>query len=105
LKREWSEVIELAARTSDADDVDLQILICYAIALWNSGQDDPALVVDREAPKSKKRDLELLWWARYNHAKVQLRLGRRPRAKSNVAMIYAENPRYAGVAQQLAALD
>ena len=63
------------------------------------------LVVYREALKSTKRDSELLWWARYRRAGVQLRLGSKARAKADFARIYAENPHYADVTQQLADLS
>ena len=94
----------MAAGTTNADDLDLQILIYYGIALENKGLLDPALVVYREALKSKKREPELLWWARYNRAGAQLRKGSKARARNDFAAIYAENPHYADVAQHVAAL-
>ena len=60
LQSEWHEVIDLAAGTTNSDDVDLQILIYYAGALSNIGRDDAALLVYKEALKSTKRDQELL---------------------------------------------
>lgn len=105
LQSEWQEVIDLAAGTPNSDDIDLQILIYYAGALSNIGRDDAALLVYREALKSAKRDQELLWWARYRRAQAQLRLGSKARARSDFARIYAENPHYADVAQQLEGLD
>ncbi len=104
LQSEWAELIELAAGTTNADDIDLQILIYYASALTNSGRDDAALTVYREALKSTKRDRELLHWARYNRAAAYLRQGQRTRAKADFARLYAEDPHYADVAAQLAAL-
>jgi tetratricopeptide (TPR) repeat protein len=105
LQGAWDEVIDLATGHSNADDVDLQILIYQGVALTNIGRDDAALVVYREALKSKKRDCDLLWWARYNRAMIHLRDGKKARAKNDFAAIYAENRQYADVAQQLAALD
>ncbi len=102
---EWHEVIDVATGTTNADDIDLQIPIYYAGALSNVGRDDAALLVYKEALKSAKRDSELLWWARYRRAQTQLRLGSKARARADFARIYAENPHYSDVAQQLAALD
>jgi tetratricopeptide (TPR) repeat protein len=104
LQSAWDEVIDLAAGTTNADDVDLQILIYHGVAMSNLGRDDAALAVYREALKSRKRDPELLWWARYNRAKLHLREGRKARARTDFAALYAENPRYSDVAQQLGAL-
>ena len=104
LQSEWQEVIELAAGTANSDDIDLQTLIYYGSALSNVGRDDAALVVYKEALKSSKRDHELLWWARYRRAAAYLRLGSKARARTDFARIYAENPNYADVAQQLAGL-
>jgi len=105
LQHEWQEVVELAAGTTNADDIDLQILVYQGIALSNVACDAAALVVYREALKSKKRDAALLRWARYNRAKLQLRLGRKARARADFAAVYAEDPRYADVAAQLEALE
>ena len=104
LQSAWQEVIELAAGTANTDDIDLQTLIYYGSALSNVGRDDAALVVYKEALKSTKRDGELLWWARYRRAAAHLRLGSKARARTDFARIYAENPSYADVAQQLAGL-
>lgn len=104
LQSEWQEVIELVAGTSNTDDIDLQTLIYYGSALSNVGRDDAALVVYKEALKSSKRDQELLWWARYRRAAAHLRLGSKARARTDFARIYAENPSYADVAQQLTGL-
>ena len=104
LQCEWQEVIELGAGTTNTDDIDLQTLIYYGSALSNVGRDDSALVVYREALKTTKRDHELLWWARYRRAAAYLRLGRKASARTDLARIYAENPTYADVAQQLASL-
>ncbi|MGD0997923.1 MAG: hypothetical protein ABR941_06340 [Thermoleophilia bacterium] len=98
LQSEWHEVIELAAGTSNSDDIDLQILIYYGSALSKVGRDDAALVVYKEALKSTKRDQELLWWARYRRAVAHLRLGSKARARADFVRIYAD------AAQQLAAL-
>ena len=100
---EWHEVIDVATGTTNADDIDLQIPIYYAGALSNVGRDDAALLVYKEALKSAKRDSELLWWARYRRAQTQLRLGSKARARADFARIYAENPHYSDVAQQLPA--
>ena len=42
---------------------------------------------------------------RYRRAQTQLRLGSKARARADFARIYAENPHYADVAEQLSTLD
>ena len=105
LQPEWHEVIELAAGTTNADDIDLQILIYYAGALSNVGRDDAALLVYKEALKSTKRDRELLWWARYRRAAAYLRLGRRPAPGPTSPASTPRTRTTPTSLQQLAALD
>jgi hypothetical protein len=63
--------------------------------------DEAALEVYRDCLRSKKRDLGLLKWARYDRGKLYLRLGKTSQGRKDLGAVYADEPGYRDVRELL----
>lgn len=97
----WNEVVQVAAGVSNEDDVTLAIRLYHGVALQWQGMDEAAVEVYRDALRSKKRDPDLLKWARYDRGQLHLRLGKVAQGRKDLGVVYAEDPNYRDVAKLL----
>ena len=93
----WDELIDLAAGTTNQDDVSLQIKLYQAQALTEQGLQAAALETLGDALRARKRDPELLLEARYQRAQRYLASGKRSQARRDLERIYAADPHYRDV--------
>lgn len=101
-QKAWDEVVGVAAGTTNTDDPTLNIRLYQAVALQWQGMDDAAVEAYRDCLRSKKRDPELLKWARYDRGKLYLRLGKKAAGKRDLGAVYADDPNYRDVKELLA---
>jgi tetratricopeptide (TPR) repeat protein len=99
----WAEIIERAKDIAPEDDVTLETLIYYARAMQEQGLHEAAVTVLTKALRSKKnRNPVLLYEAQYWRAISYQAQGKHSRANQEFQKIYAENPDFRDVAEQLA---
>jgi tetratricopeptide (TPR) repeat protein len=94
----WDEIVDVAAGTSNDDDVTLEIRLLQARALREQGLDEAALDAYKDALRSKKRNPELLKEARYERGALLLGRGKKAQAMKDLQAVYAQDPRYRDVA-------
>ena len=97
----WDEIIELAAKVGNEDDIGCATATLYGRALAGKGLYDGALQALKEALRSSKRDDVVLTEARYQRALVYEQKGDRRRARQELERVYASDPDYADVAARL----
>jgi tetratricopeptide (TPR) repeat protein len=91
--RGYDEVVELAAGTSNEDDVSAELCVLLARALAAKGLHDAALAACKEALRSKQRPSGTLNDALYVRAITYDRLGKHAQARKDLEIIYASEPR------------
>jgi tetratricopeptide (TPR) repeat protein len=99
----YDEVVELAAGTTNTDDVSAELCVLLARALAAKGLNEAALAACKEALRSKKRSTGTLNDARYVRAITYERLGKRAQARKDLELIYVSEPGYRDVRQRLEA--
>jgi tetratricopeptide (TPR) repeat protein len=97
----YDEVVELAAGTTNTNDVTAELCVLLARALAAKGLNEAALAACKEALRSTKRDSGTLTDARYVRAITYERLGKRAQARKDLELIYASDPGYRDVRQRL----
>lgn len=102
---DWDEIMDVAAGTSNEDDVSLQVRLYQAEAFQQQGMKEAALEAYKDALRSKKRDADLLREARYARARLYLDAGTKAQGRKELEKIYAEDPKFRDVAELLAAAD
>jgi tetratricopeptide (TPR) repeat protein len=100
-QKSWDEVVEVAAGVKNEDDVTLAVRLYQAVALQWQHMDEAALEVYRDCLRSKKRDSDLLKWARYDRGHLYLRLGKTSQGRKDLGAVYADDPEYRDVRQLL----
>ena len=95
----WDEIVDVAAGTSNDDDVSLQVRIYQAQAFEAQGMKDAALEAYKDALKSKKRDTDLLKEARYARGRLYLEMGKNAQGRKELERVYAENPKFRDVSE------
>lgn len=100
----WDGVIDRANQLESTDDVTLGTMILYGRALHGKGLADAAITVYNKAlRRTKDRSPELLHEGRYWRAKAYQDAGKGSRARQEWEKLYAENPDYRDVAEQIGA--
>jgi len=98
----WDDVVRVTEGvTENTDDVSLNILAFRAAAMVELGLGDAALALTKECLKSKKRNPDLLLFARYMRGRAYDALGKAGMAKREFEKVYAEHATFADVAQRL----
>jgi tetratricopeptide (TPR) repeat protein len=98
----WDEVVRVTEGiTANEDDVSANILGFRAYAMVELGMSDAALVITKEALRSKKRSPELLWFARYVRGRAYEKAGKAGMARKEYETVYGENAHYGDVAARL----
>jgi tetratricopeptide (TPR) repeat protein len=101
-REQWQDVSRVTEGfETNEDDLTAQLLAIRAHALGELNMPEAALTVAKEALRFKKRRPETLRFARYIRAGSYEQLGRRAQARKEPERIYAEDARYADVAQRL----
>lgn len=101
-RRMAKKVIELAANIENDSEVHGAILLFRAKALGVLGMNSAArTVLSKTLRKTKNRSKELLRSLRYERALAYERLGQKARARKDLALIYADEPKYEDVARRL----
>jgi lipoprotein NlpI len=63
--------------------------------------EEAAVEAHRDCLRSKKRDPQLLKWARYDRGQLYMRLGKTTQARKDLGAVYADDPNYRDVARLL----
>lgn len=93
----WDEIVDVAARTINEDDVSLQIRLLQARAFEAQGMHDAALEAYKDSLRSKKRDPDLLKEARYSRARLYLANGKKAQGRKELEKLYAEDSTFRDV--------
>jgi tetratricopeptide (TPR) repeat protein len=97
----WDEIVDVAAGTTNDDDVGLQVRLYQARAFTEQGMPDAALEAYKDALRSKKRNPLLLREARYQRARLYLQSGKRAQGRKELEKLYAEAPAFRDVREIL----
>ncbi len=98
----WDGVIDKAQKINSEDDATLEILIYYGRALQEKGLHDAAISTLTKALRRKKnRNPALLNEARYWRAISYQKLGKVRQANKEFQKLYAEDPNFRDVADQV----
>jgi len=96
------KVIDLAAKVENDSEVHAAVLLFRAKALGVLGLHAAArTLLTKTLRRKKDRSRELLRALRYERALAYERLGQRARARKDLALIYADDPKYEDVARRL----
>jgi tetratricopeptide (TPR) repeat protein len=99
---QWDDVVRVTEgiRTNE-DDVTLSILTFRAYALNELGMTEAALALTKEALRTKKRNPDLLRFARYIRGRAYEKAGKASMARKEYEKVYAEDANYSDVAERL----
>ena len=101
-RRTAKKVLELTEHIENESEVHGAILLFRAKALSSLGLNTPGrTLLTKALRKTKGRSDELLLSLRYERAIAYERLGEHGRARKDLELIYADNPRYEDVAYRL----
>jgi tetratricopeptide (TPR) repeat protein len=100
----WDEIVDLAAGTTNEDDVTLQVRLLQARAFREQGMADAAIEAYKDCLRSKKRAADLLKEARYERALLYANAGKKAQARKELEKLYAEDSSYRDVKERLAAV-
>ena len=96
----WDEIVDLAAGTTNEDDVTLQVRLLQARAFREQGMADAAIEAYKDCLRSKKRDSDLLKEARYERALLYADAGKKAQARKELEKLYAEDSSYRDVKER-----
>ncbi|MGH2528914.1 MAG: tetratricopeptide repeat protein [Actinomycetota bacterium] len=100
---QWDDVVRVTEGIqTNEDDVTLSILTFRAYALNELGMTEAALALTKEALRTKKRNPDLLRFARYVRGRAYEKAGKASMARKEYEKIYAEDANYSDVAKRLA---
>lgn len=98
----WEGIIDKAKKTISEDDVTLETLIYYGRALQEKGLHDAAISsLTKTLRRKKNRNPELLHEARYWRAISYKNVGKASQANKEFQTLYAADPDFRDVAQQV----
>jgi tetratricopeptide (TPR) repeat protein len=99
---QWDDVVRVTEGIqTNEDDVTLSILMFRAYALNELGMSDAALALSKEALRTKKRNPDLLRFARYIRGRAYEKAGKANMARKEYEKVYAEDANYSDVAERL----
>jgi tetratricopeptide (TPR) repeat protein len=99
---QWDDVLRVTEGVnSNEDDVTLNILVLRAFALNELGLTEAALVLTKEALRTKKRSPDLLHLARYVRGRSYESAGKAGMARKEYERIFAENSKFMDVSERL----
>jgi tetratricopeptide (TPR) repeat protein len=98
----WAGIIDRAKNTESLDNITLEILIFYGLAMQKKGMPEAAVSIFTKALRRKKdRNPTLLNEAMYWRALSYHQLGKHSRANQELQKLYAEDPDFRDVAARL----
>jgi tetratricopeptide (TPR) repeat protein len=99
---QWDDVVRVTegVRTNE-DDTTLNILAFRAYALTQLGMREAALALTKECLRTKKRNPDLLRFARYIRGRAYESAGKASLARKEYEKVYAEDANYADVTERL----
>jgi predicted Zn-dependent protease len=100
----WDELVDVAAGTTNEDDISLQVRLLQARAFVQQGMREAALTAYKDALRSSKRDPDLLRAARYERARLYIEDGKKAQARKELEKVYADDPGFRDVRDLLASL-
>jgi tetratricopeptide (TPR) repeat protein len=100
--QQWDDIVRVTdgLQTND-DDATLNILAFRAYALNELGMPEAALALTKECLRTKKRNPDLLRFARYIRGRAYESAGKASMARKEYEKVYAEDANYADVAGRL----
>jgi tetratricopeptide (TPR) repeat protein len=99
---QWEDVVRVTEGVrSNQDDLTLNALLFRADALYELEMTEGALALTKECLRTKKRSPDLLRSARYLRGLIHEKSGKAGMAKKEFERVYAEDARFADVAQRL----
>lgn len=98
----WDEIVDAAGGVKNEDDVTCQIRLYQAQAFEDQGMNEAAMEAYKDCLRSTKRDSELLKAARYGRGRLYLSMGKKAQGRKDLERVYADDPKYADVADLLA---
>lgn len=99
---QWDDVVRVTEGVqTNEDDVRLKILAFRAYALNELGMSEAALALTKECLRTKKRNPDILRFARYVRGRAYESIGKASMARKEYEKVYAEDANYADVAERL----
>lgn len=98
----WNDVVRVTEGvTSNEDDITLNLIVYRAFAMNELDVTEASLALTKEALRTKKRNPDLLRYARYTRGRTYERAGKAAMARKEYEKVYAEDAGYADVAEKL----